>query len=51
MRDGCVRRKKSIAFMGLPTVVLCPKPNGVCHNTGAGFGDEEDYAIAVGVVR
>ena len=22
----------AIAFMGMPTAVLCPKPNGVCHN-------------------
>uniref|UniRef100_UPI003593FA62 hypothetical protein n=1 Tax=Nostoc sp. TaxID=1180 RepID=UPI003593FA62 len=22
----------AIAFMGMPTAVLCPKPKGVCHN-------------------
>ena len=22
----------AIAFMGMPTAVLCPKPNGVCQN-------------------
>lgn len=22
----------AIAFMGMPTAVICPKPDGVCHN-------------------
>jgi hypothetical protein len=22
----------AISFMGMPTAVLCPKPDGVCHN-------------------
>ena len=22
----------AVAFMGMPTAVLCPKPNGICQN-------------------